>query len=480
MKPGSNVYAELGSTWRFLMRDPEQAAHALGKLIRSCGPNNVLWGTDSIWYGSPQDQIQAFRTFQISPALRERHGYPEITPALRAKIFGLNAARVYGLTPGRGQEVHRRRRGGAAARRPTSSAPTRTSRPMGRRRGASSSPCCARAAFSRIGRTMLYDLLLRGGRVIDPSQNLDGAYDVAIREDRVAAVLPSIAPSSAKETLDVSGKLVLPGLIDTHAHVFQYVTGRFGLEADLCGVRSGVTTLVDQGGPSCMTLPAFREFVVNAKKSRVVAFLSAYLVGGMEGHYYPSLYRPDCVDVDATVKAANENRDIVKGFKAHAELGGFARWGIEVMRLSAEIGRQANLPVYIHFGQLWDLPESGANGVDPDTHPRAGGAAPQARRHPRASLHAPSRRLREPRRQGASGRQGSARARAQDRRRARLALQLSDGAHRARCRHRAGHAGRRHAWLQHSRSHTRGERRTSTPTRSTCSSARRASRSSRR
>jgi predicted TIM-barrel fold metal-dependent hydrolase len=98
VKPGANVYAELGSTWRFLMRDPEQAAHALGKLIRYCGEDNVLWGTDSIWYGSPQDQIQAFRTFQIAPRLREQHGYPEITPALRAKVFGLNGAKVYNLS----------------------------------------------------------------------------------------------------------------------------------------------------------------------------------------------------------------------------------------------------------------------------------------------------------------------------------------------------------------------------------------------
>src|SRR5688500_3121966 len=97
--PNSNVYAELGSTWRFLMRDPEQAAHALGKLIRHCGEDNVLWGTDSIWYGSPQDQIQAFRTFQIVPALREKHGYAEITSALRAKIFGLSAAKVYSISP---------------------------------------------------------------------------------------------------------------------------------------------------------------------------------------------------------------------------------------------------------------------------------------------------------------------------------------------------------------------------------------------
>ena len=212
-----------------------------------------------------------------------------------------------------------------------------------------------------------FDLLLRGGRVIDPAQNLSGIYDVAVKDGRIASVQPSIAPSSAKNVIDVSGKLVLPGLIDTHAHVFEFVTGRFGLEADLCGVRSGVTTLIDQGGPSCMTLPAFREFVVNAKKSRVFTFLSAYLVGGMEGHYYASLYRPDCIDVDATVKAALENKDIVRGFKAHAELGGFARWGIESIRKSAETAKKADLPVYIHFGQLWELPESGANGVDPDT-----------------------------------------------------------------------------------------------------------------
>ncbi|HUQ28374.1 MAG TPA: amidohydrolase family protein, partial [Usitatibacter sp.] len=97
VKPGSNVYAELGSTWRFLMRDPDSAAHGLGKLLKHCGESNVLWGTDSVWYGSPQDQIQAFRTFQIAPELRQRHGYPEITPALRAKVFGLNALKVYSL-----------------------------------------------------------------------------------------------------------------------------------------------------------------------------------------------------------------------------------------------------------------------------------------------------------------------------------------------------------------------------------------------
>ena len=94
-----NVYAELGSTWRFVMRDPEQAAHLLGKLLKTFGEDRVLWGTDSIWYGSPQDQIQAFRAFQISPEFQEKYGYPALTPALKRKVFGLNAARVYGLKP---------------------------------------------------------------------------------------------------------------------------------------------------------------------------------------------------------------------------------------------------------------------------------------------------------------------------------------------------------------------------------------------
>ncbi|MBA2548432.1 MAG: amidohydrolase, partial [Burkholderiaceae bacterium] len=69
--------------------------HTIGKLVKYCGENNVLWGTDSIWYGSPQDQIQAFRAFQIAPALRDKYGYPEVTRQLRAKIFGLNALKIY-------------------------------------------------------------------------------------------------------------------------------------------------------------------------------------------------------------------------------------------------------------------------------------------------------------------------------------------------------------------------------------------------
>jgi predicted TIM-barrel fold metal-dependent hydrolase len=97
--PGSNVYAELGSTWRSVMGAPDQAAHLLGKLLLHLGEDNVVWGTDSIWYGSPQDQIQAFRAFEISEELQERHGYPALTPEVKAKVLGLNAARLYDVDP---------------------------------------------------------------------------------------------------------------------------------------------------------------------------------------------------------------------------------------------------------------------------------------------------------------------------------------------------------------------------------------------
>ena len=99
IQPNTNVYAELGSTWRNLMSDRTQAAHLLGKLIRYVGEDNVLWGTDCIWTGSPQPQIVAMRAFQIEPQFAQQYGYGMLTEAVKRKIFGLNAARLYGVEP---------------------------------------------------------------------------------------------------------------------------------------------------------------------------------------------------------------------------------------------------------------------------------------------------------------------------------------------------------------------------------------------
>jgi hypothetical protein len=94
-----NLYAEMGSLWRYFMGRPDEAAHVMGKLLQTFGEERIVWGTDSIWYGSPQDQIQAFRAFEISEEYQERFGYPALTPAAKRKIFGLNAAPVYGIDP---------------------------------------------------------------------------------------------------------------------------------------------------------------------------------------------------------------------------------------------------------------------------------------------------------------------------------------------------------------------------------------------
>jgi predicted TIM-barrel fold metal-dependent hydrolase len=97
--PNSNVWVDLGTVWRQLLTRPDQAAHAVGKLLKRVGPDRVLWGTDAVWYGSPQAQIMAFRSFQISAEYQERFGYPAITDELRRKVFGLNAANLFDLDP---------------------------------------------------------------------------------------------------------------------------------------------------------------------------------------------------------------------------------------------------------------------------------------------------------------------------------------------------------------------------------------------
>ena len=92
---GKNLFAELGSCWAQVMNAPEKAQHVIGKLLKYAGEDNIVWGSECIWLGSPQMQIEAFRMFQISKEFQDKYGYPELTPAIKAKIFGLNAAKMY-------------------------------------------------------------------------------------------------------------------------------------------------------------------------------------------------------------------------------------------------------------------------------------------------------------------------------------------------------------------------------------------------
>ena len=97
--PGGNVYAELGTTWYLIMAHPREAAHVMGKLLSAFGEDNIIWGTDCIWYGSSQPLIDAFRAFQIPEEYSQRYGYPQLTPTAKEKILGLNACRIYGMDP---------------------------------------------------------------------------------------------------------------------------------------------------------------------------------------------------------------------------------------------------------------------------------------------------------------------------------------------------------------------------------------------
>ena len=99
VEPNRNLYAELGTTWRETMRDPTQAAHVVGKLLKRVGDRNLLWGTDGIWLGTPQPQIQAFRAFNISQQFQEQFGYPALTDQIKRQVFGLNAANLFRLDP---------------------------------------------------------------------------------------------------------------------------------------------------------------------------------------------------------------------------------------------------------------------------------------------------------------------------------------------------------------------------------------------
>jgi predicted TIM-barrel fold metal-dependent hydrolase len=113
--PDGNVYAELGSTWFLMLRRPVEAAHVLGKLLGSLGPERIVWGTDSTWYGSPQPLIDAFRAFEIPERMQAEFGYPAFTGAIKERILSANAQQLYDVPAGLPRAVDRTRDRGWAA-----------------------------------------------------------------------------------------------------------------------------------------------------------------------------------------------------------------------------------------------------------------------------------------------------------------------------------------------------------------------------
>ncbi|MFO7826360.1 MAG: amidohydrolase/deacetylase family metallohydrolase [Cyclobacterium sp.] len=195
-----------------------------------------------------------------------------------------------------------------------------------------------------------YDLLIKGGRLIDPKNNIDGVMDIAISDGKVARVASSINAADAKKTVSAEGLLVTPGLIDIHGHVFHGTQPNHYLSDGLIAVppdgftfRVGVTTIVDCGGPGWKNFDTFKKNIIDASKTRVLAFMN--IVGeGMRG----GAWEQNTGDMDAKLSAmvAQQNRQHVVGFKvAHYS----NRDWIPIDR-AVEAGTIAQMPVIVDFG----------------------------------------------------------------------------------------------------------------------------------
>ena len=292
-----------------------------------------------------------------------------------------------------------------------------------------------------------YDIVLSGGTVIDPATGLNGRYDVAIAGGKIAAIEPDLSQAPAREKIDVTGKIVTAGMIDTHAHVYEHVTGRFGLNPDMVGVRSGVTTLIDQGGPSCMTIGGFRHYLVETVEEPP-ALLHLLLSGRRPRR--PSLSGP--LRPDRRERRAHRARRQGKP-RYRARHQGPCR-----DRRPVALGprRHQDRPRHRRPDRPAALHPSGPVVAEPRRRPGAGrrrtdprtGADHEAGRRAGASVHPPSRRLRLQGRRRASDRVRGDRARRAGRCRPRLAFQLRGRQARARRRRAAVHARRRPARLQ--------------------------------
>jgi dihydroorotase len=192
----------------------------------------------------------------------------------------------------------------------------------------------------------MYDLVLKGGRVVDPSAGLDGRQDVAVQGGAIARIAPDIPATEATRTLDVAGKIVTPGLIDLHAHVFEGVN-RTGVNPDLGGVYSGVTTIVDAGSSGAATFAAFPRYVLPSCHTEVIPFLHICQTGLATN---PDIIAESSIDLDDTLRVASEHKGLIRGIKARMVAPALEILGMEMPKLARRAARESGLKLMVHIG----------------------------------------------------------------------------------------------------------------------------------
>jgi dihydroorotase len=194
-----------------------------------------------------------------------------------------------------------------------------------------------------------YDLVLKGGHVVDGRNRISAIRDVAIKGNLIAAVAPDIPASSATRVVNVSGLYVAPGLVDMHVHVYPgdrpgtYAGGDLGLAPDGFTLRSCVTTVADTGSSGWRTFPDFKARIIDRSKTRVVAFLNIVGAGMREGQLEQNLQD---MEVQPTAEMAMKHKGVIVGIKS-AHFNG-PEWA--PYEKAEEVGRLANIPVMVDFG----------------------------------------------------------------------------------------------------------------------------------
>src|SRR6266542_2625289 len=192
-----------------------------------------------------------------------------------------------------------------------------------------------------------FDLLIRGGTVIDPAEGSNGRRDVGIRGGTIAAVAADLPAAGAREVVDATGLLVTPGLIDLHAHVF-YRVQQHSVDPSALAVRSGATTLVDPGSGGAATFDAFRHYVAATAACRVLCFLNISIVG--------TIATPECgygrfVDPNRAMETAVANRDLIVGIKVRGSRLAFGEDNtVQPVWMAKAAADAAGVPLMLHLG----------------------------------------------------------------------------------------------------------------------------------